>query len=390
MTAPRMALFAKGFRPFFLGAAFFAILGMGLWMAVYLFRLSVPMEGMSEFQWHAHEMIFGYTMAVIAGFLLTAVQNWTGEKTATGGALAIMFLLWLAARLLMLSGSRFLPVAGVADMLFMLGLAASVFRPIFKARQKRQVPVVVIVCLLTIANGMFYLGATEVLHDGVRLAVYTGFYGMLGMVLFMGRRVIPFFTERGLEPRASVKNSRWNDLATFIIFPLFMISELVAPFDMPGAVLAGALFVLNSFRVGGWYNLAIWQKPLLWGLFAASVMINLGFMLRGLMQVTAIPNYLPIHAFALGGVGIITLSMMARVTLGHTGRNIKTPPPIMTLLLIGMLLSTIFRLFFPLLDPSHYPLWVAMAALFWMISFGLFALLFTPMLLRPRVDGKPG
>jgi uncharacterized protein involved in response to NO len=390
MTRSPNPFFMRGFRPFFLGAVLIAIIGMSQWMAAYLFQWPVPLEGVSVFQWHAHEMIFGYSMAVIAGFLLTAAQNWTDEKTATGALLAGLVLLWALARILMMNGTRFLLLAACADMLFMLGLMITVARPILKVRQKRQAPVLLILSALTAANGVFYLGALGSHANGAWLGVYAGLYLVLGMVLFMGRRVIPFFTERGVEPPVKMKNARWNDIATYILYPLFMISELAAPYAWTGAVLAGLLFILNSFRVSGWHTLAIWQKPLLWGLFAAFMMINLGFLLRGLMPVTAVPAYLHIHAFALGGIGIVTISMMARVILGHTGRNVQEPPPVMSLLLVGISVSTIFRLFFPLLDPSHYSWWVAIAGGLWIASFCVFAFTFFPMLVAPRVDGKPG
>jgi uncharacterized protein involved in response to NO len=335
-------------------------------------------------------MIFGYSMAVLAGFLLTAAQNWTGLKTATGRSLALIFLLWAVARLLMMAGTALLVPAALADFLFMVALTVAIARPVLKVRQRRQAPVLVILVLLTAANAAFYLGAAGVMERGAEFGIYGGLYGMLGMVLFMGRRVIPFFTERGLQPAVKMKNAYWNDLATFVSYPLFALVELLFPFSVAGAVLAGALFILNSFRVSGWHTLAVWQKPLLWGLFSAFVMINLGFLLRGLMAVTAIPAYLHTHAFALGGIGIVTVSMMARVTIGHTGRNVHDAPPIMTLLLIGMVSSAVFRLFFPLLDPGHYALWVAIAAGFWIASFALFAITFAPMLVSPRVDGKPG
>lgn len=390
MESTPTPFFMKGFRPFFTGAVLFAILSMGVWMATYLFQWPIPLAGMSMFQWHAHEMIFGYSMAVIAGFLLTAAPNWTGEKSVSGIPLAILLTFWSIARLLMLDGSQFLPVAAIADLLFMLGLFVAVAKPVLKARQKRQAPVLLVLTALTVANGVFYLGAIGLLVNGVWIGMYAGLYLVLAIVLFMGRRVIPFFTERALEPLVELKNSRWNDVATFILYPLFVLSELTMPYLWPGALLAGALFTLNSFRVSGWHTLAIWQKPLLWGLFAAFLMINLGFLLRALMPVTAIPDYLHIHAFALGGIGIVTVSMMARVALGHTGRSVHEAPPIMNLLLIGMSLSTLFRLFFPLFDPSRYALWIAAAGGLWILSFSLFAITFIPMLWSPRVDGKAG
>jgi uncharacterized protein involved in response to NO len=380
----------RGFRPFFLGATILALLAMTMWMAVYLFQLPVEVSSISIFQWHAHEMIFGYALAVIAGFLLTATRNWTGEETASGTGLGLLFAVWILARVLMLGGARFMLYAAVADLMFMLGLGIAVARPIVKVRQKRQVPVLLILGLLTVANALFYLGATGWLDQGAQLGIHGGLYLILGIVLFMGRRVIPFFTERGVGYAVELKNARWNDIATFILFPGFLVTELFFQYHLVGAFLAAGLFILNSIRVNGWYTLGIWQKPLLWGLFAAFMMINLGFLLRALMPVTAIPDFLPIHAFAVGGIGIATISMMARVALGHTGRNVHQAPPVMSLLLTGMVITTSIRIFMPLLDPDHYRLWIAASGLMWIISFALFAVVFIPLLVSPRADGKPG
>jgi len=380
----------RGFRPFFIGAALQAILAMIAWIAVYLFHLPVTLSGISMFQWHAHELIFGYAMAVIAGFLLTAARNWTGEETIRGPALALLFAMWIVARLLMLSGTAFLLWAAITDLLFMLGLSIAVARPVLKVRQKRQAPILLILALLIAANLLFYLGALGQVSQGAQLGNYGGLYLILGIVLFMGRRVIPFFTERGVGYPVELKNDRWNDIASFILYPGFLISEVFFPHHFMGALLAAGLFILNSLRVHGWHTLGIWQKPLLWGLFAAFIMINLGFMLRAFMPVTAIPDYLPIHAFAVGGIGIVTVSMMARVTLGHTGRNIHNAQPVMSLLLGSLVLTTTIRLFLPMLDPGHYRLWITASGLMWIISFSLFAAVFIPLLISPRADGKEG
>lgn len=390
MPKTTITLLTRGFRPFFLGATLVAVLSMVMWMAVYRFRLPLELSGISMFQWHAHEMIFGYTMAVIAGFLLTAARNWTGEETARGASLGWLFAIWMVARVLMLGGTGFILWAAIADLLFMLGLGISVARPILKVRQKRQAPVLLIVALLTVANLLFYLGALGLVDGGAHLGLHGGLYLVLGIVLFMGRRVIPFFTESGLGHPVEMKNESWNDVATFILFPAFLLSEVFFQNHFTGALLAAALFILNSLRVNGWHTLEIWQKPLLWGLFAAFIMINLGFMLRALMPVTAIPDFLPIHAFAVGGIGIITISMMARVTLGHTGRSVHQAPPIMTVLLVGMVLTATARIFLPMLDTAHYQLWITVSGLMWIITFTLFSIVFIPLLVKPRVDGKEG
>jgi uncharacterized protein involved in response to NO len=383
------SLWLRGFRPFFLGASVFAIASMVMWLLVYRFGLQLDLAGLSIFQWHAHEMLYGYAMAVIAGFLLTAAWNWTGQKTASGAGLALIFIFWVVARVLMANGMRFLVYAAAADLLFMLGLGIAVARPIIKVRQKRQTMVLLIIALLAAANLLFYLGVAGLVDQGARLGIHSGLYLVLGMVLFMGRRVIPFFTKGGVDYPVEMKNARWNDIATSILFPAFLISEVLFPRHAAGALLAAGMFLSNSLRVNGWHTLGVWQKPLLWGLFASFIMINLGFLLRAMMAVTALPEFLPVHAFAVGGIGIITMSMMARVTLGHTGRSVHQAPPVMAFLLGAMVLTTTIRIFFPLMDPGHYQLWITVSGIMWIISFSLFSIIFIPMLLRPRADTKP-
>jgi uncharacterized protein involved in response to NO len=380
----KQALWLRGFRPFFLGASVFAVLGMVNWLLVYRFGLQLNLSGLSIFQWHAHEMLYGYAMAVIAGFLLTAAWNWTGQKTASGAGLALIFIFWVVARVLMANGTRFLVYAAAADLLFMLGMGFAVGRPIINVRQKRQAMVLLIIALLAAANGVFYLGVAGLVDKGAYLGIHGGLYLVLGMVLFMGRRVIPFFTKGGVDYEVEMKNARWNDIATSILFPAFLISEVFFQHHIAGALLAAGLFLSNSLRISGWHTLGIWQKPLLWGLFASFIMINLGFLLRAMMAVTAVSDFLPIHAFAVGGIGIITMSMMARVTLGHTGRNVQQAPPIMAFLLGAMVLTATIRIFFPLMDPGHYQLWITISGIMWIISFSLFSIIFIPMLLKPR------
>lgn len=359
---------------------------MAMWLWVYGFGLQLDLAGISIFQWHAHEMLYGYAMAVMAGFLLTAAWTWTGEKTADGAGLALIFSLWLLARVLMANGTGLLILAAAADLAFMAGLGIAVGRPIVKTRQKRQALVLLIIALLATGNLTFYLGAAGVLDQGVRPGLYSGFYLVLGMVLLMGRRVIPFFTERGLADPLELKNFRLNDIATLILFPAFLISEVFFQQHSAGALLAAGLFLSNSVRVVAWHTMAVWKKPLLWGLFASFIMINLGFLLRALMAVTAISEFLPIHAFAVGGIGIVTMSMMARVTLGHTGRNVHQAPPAMVFLLGLMLLAATIRVLFPIMDPGRYPLWIIVSGFIWIISFSLFSIIFIPMLYGPRVN----
>ena len=362
---------------------------MANWMAVYLFGFTLDLRGgVTPFQWHAHEMVYGYAMAVIAGFLLTAAWNWTGIKTAKGAGLVAIFLPWLLARALMAGGTAYLDWATVADLLFMAGLLFAVARPVIKARQTRQTMVLILLLLLISARLVFWLGAEGYVIDGARISVHGGVYLVLGMVLFMGRRVIPFFTQRGVGYEVTLRNDRWNDVATLAIYPPFLVSEVFLPLHPAGALLAAALLVLNTLRLMGWYTIGIWLRPLLWSLFMAMLMVNLGFLMRALMPVTQVPPMLPLHAYAVGGIGIVTLSMMARVTLGHTGRNVHRAPPVTTPLMGGLLLAVTLRIFLPLADPAHYALWMGASALAWIASFLLFIVVFAPKLLGRDAEEK--
>ncbi|MBT8046836.1 MAG: NnrS family protein [Xanthomonadales bacterium] len=380
------SLWSKGFRPFFIGASVFAVVSMAAWLSIYRFGLQLELSGVSIFQWHAHEMLYGYAIAVIAGFLLTATGNWTGLETAKGAWLSLIFIFWLAARILLINGTAHLVYAAVADLAFMAGLGLAVARPIIKVRQKRQTLILLLVALLTGSNLLFYLGAAGIVDNGVRLGIQGGLYLVLGMVLFMGRRVIPFFTANGVGYEVEMKNPRWNDVATLVLYPAFLLSEVFFSGSLAGALFAAGLFVSNSIRVNGWHTLGIWQKPLIWGLFAAFLMINLGFLLRALAPVTVIPDFLHVHAFAVGGIGIITMSMMARVSLGHTGRNVHESPAVMLFLLVAMVAGALFRLIFPMFDPANYQAWIVISGSIWIISFTVFSLYFMPMLWKPRVD----
>jgi uncharacterized protein involved in response to NO len=383
-----LAFLSRGFRPFFLGASVFAVVTMASWLSVYHYGLRLNLEGLSIFQWHAHEMLFGYAMAVIAGFLLTAAWNWTDRKTADGGWLALIFALWVLARILMINGTEYIRYAAVADLAFLAGLGIAVAMPVIKVRQKRQAMVLLLVLLLAVSNLLFYLGVIGIVDQGVQLGIQGGLYLVLGLVLFMGRRVIPFFTERGVDYVVELKNSRRNDIATFILYPAFLVSEVFFQNHLAGALFAAGLFVSNSIRVNGWHTLGLWQKPLLWGLFVSFLMINLGFLLRALMAVTTLPDYLHVHAFTVGGIGIVTVSMMARVTLGHTGRNIYQSPRLMTILLLCMVLAAMIRVLFPLMDPVAYQFWIFVAGIMWIIGFTLFSVIFIPMLVKPRADAN--
>jgi uncharacterized protein involved in response to NO len=388
--AAGFALFNLGFRPFFLGAGVFALLSIATWIANYASLLTLQIHAITPMQWHAHEMIYGYGLAVIAGFLLTAVKNWTGIPTLQGKALLGLFALWVVARLLMLIGTSYLALAALVDLLFGLWLMIAVLRPIIKTRQWQQMAVLSKLIIVVLGNSLFYLGALGYIDNGVHLSVYGGLYIVISLILVLGRRVIPFFIERGVSEKVFLRQYRWLDISILLLFVVFFINELFTDIASVTALSTGALFLLNGFRLYNWHTPGIWKAPLLWGLYIASWLINAGFLLIALAWWFTVPEILTIHLFTIGGIGVMTLSMMSRVALGHTGRNIKKPSPLLGYALACLILSAVFRVGLPLIEMNHYLWWVVASSIFWMVAFALFLYIYTPMLLKPRPDGQAG
>ncbi len=383
-----LGLWRLGFRPFFLGAGVLAVLVMALWMAMFPMGMEIAPVGYAAPLWHAHEMVFGYGVAVIAGFLLTAVKNWTNVQTVHGPALMGLFLVWVVARVAPFTG---LPeIAFLFDILFMVLLAAAILHPIVKARSWNQWGIVLIVLLLVCSNFLFYLGLMDVLPGEGRQGVHAGLYLILALILVVGRRVIPFFIERGCDGPVQLVYREWLDVAIVVSFALFALFDLFTPFTTYTALLAGVLAVLNLVRLRDWHTPRLWGKPLLWVLYVAYFWITFGFLLKAGSLLSGVSSMLFLHAFTVGGIGMMTLGMMARVALGHTGRNVFEPPKIVGWMfhLIGA--AAVVRVLMPLVDFGHYTTWVALSQLLWMAAFGLFLVVYAPILVKPRIDGRYG
>ncbi len=384
------ALFNLGFRPFFLGAGVFALLSMSVWIASYRLALPLHIESITATQWHAHEMLYGYALAVIAGFLLTAVKNWTGIQTLHGKALLGLFSVWVIARLLLLTGTSYMVAAALADLLFGLLLMVAIAYPIIKVRQWQQLAILSKVIIIVAGNSLFYLGALGYAENGIQLSLYGGLYIIISLILVVGRRVIPFFIERGVEEKVKLRQYRWLDISILLFFVLFFINELFIGRVEFTMLTAGLLFLLNGFRLSNWHTSGIWKAPLLWGLYVSSWLINAGFLLMALQYWLEISSTLTVHLFTIGGIGLMTISMMARVALGHTGRNIRQPSPLLGYALAILVLSVIFRVGLPLLDMGHYLWWITASYLCWVLAFAAFVFIYFPMLVKPRPDGQAG
>ncbi len=378
--------FALGFRPFFLLAGIGAVGLITLWLPMWV-GYPGPRNYYGMIGWHSHEMLFGYAQAVIAGFLLTAVRNWTGIDTPTGAPLAGLALLWLAGRL-----TPFIhpllpaPLPALIDWLFIPTLMLALARPLWLGANKVNRVFLPILALAALANGMIHaqaLGYATVADVGTDLMLNTVFL----LIALVAGRVLPFFTEKAVQdsrPRRSPLLERWSYAALLALLTL----ELLYPAPAAVGVLAALVAVTQAMRLVGWHHPGAWRIPILWVLFTGFGWLVLGFALKALGAFGLFPSNLAVHALTLGGFGVLTLGMMARVALGHTGRDLRSAR-VIDLAFVLLNLGAIVRVFGPLIIPN-YTSSVHLSGGLWLLSFILFLIVYTPILLMPRVDGRPG
>lgn len=378
--------FALGFRPFFLGAGILAVIYMALWLGVYLGGGSLPQHYQDALSWHRHEMVFGFGLAVVAGFLLTAVRNWTNLPTPAGAPLALLFLLWLTARVL-----AFLPGPGIAlaviDCLFPLILALVLAVPIAKARQHHNQIFPFILVVIAVADALMYLQYLGVLSNSAERGVLLALLSILWIMVIMGGRVIPFFIERATP---GFQRRSWTIIEkTAGPSILLLMVAALSPWSTGVIVAALLAAVIHGARLYGWHTRKIWPVPLLWVLWLGYGWVVLGFALHALHAAGLIAPALTLHAYAVGGMGVLTLGMMARVALGHTGRNMQLTTPWMAGSFALVAGAALVRVVGPML--MFPPQWViGLSGALWVTAFVIFVWVYAPILLRPRVDGRPG
>jgi len=381
-----VSLLALGFRPFFLGAGLVALLTMALWLS----RLGGLLPGdayLGGTAWHAHEMLFGYVGAVIAGFLLTAARNWTGIETPTGTRLGALALLWLAARLGPLTPMPPILIA-LLDLAFFPALALALVPPLWQGKNKTNRAFLAILAAMTLANLLVHAQALGLTQATATLGSRLMLDLTLLTLLLVAGRIMPFFTQSAI-PGTKPLNRPWVEQASFGLataLPLVHLLPLARPL---AAVLLLLLGMLQLLRLLGWYDPRAWQNPMLAVLYAGYLWLVLGLVMDGLASLGLLPPFPALHALTAGAIGVFTLGMLARVTLGHTGREMRASGTTV-LAFVAVNLAALNRVFPPLIWPDQYPLWLGLSGALWILAFGLFLWVYGPMLLQPRVDGRPG
>ena len=362
------ALLELGFRPFYLLAGLYAALAVPLWALQYGGSL-----GGANPLWHAHEMLFGYAFAVIAGFLLTAARAWTARPTPSGGALAGIAALWIGARIL---GFFSLPVSSFVDLAFAAAIAWGIGRPILaSANRNWYFPLFVLA-----------LGAASVAFQAYpRAALAVGLDVVLLVIAIMGGRVIPAFTNNAVTG-AGARRSRFVEYCALGAILVLLVLDV---FDLPVwpvALVAGAV---HAARVVLWAPLATRGRAILWILHLSYAWVAVHLLLRGLAGLDLVPAALATHALTVGAIGGLTLGMMTRTSRGHTARPLKVGRWEVTAYVL-VHAAAVVRVLLPLLAPGAYVGIVELSAALWCVAFAIFTVVYYPILSRPRLDGQPG
>ncbi len=384
-----LALFAKGFRPFFLLAALWAVVSVPLWLFVQsghvrLGAYLIPTD------WHAHEMVFGFAVAVIAGFLLTAAGNWTKRETATGALLIGLCLLWIAGRVALLAAGVLPPaLVAAANLAFLPALALVLGRAIFGAKSRRNYGIVAAIVALFGAQLLSHLGALEgdllLQRRGTRLGVDL----VLVLIAVVGGRVIPLFT-RNATGASGIESDRRIDLLAIASVVAVGAADAIWLYGPILGALAAVAAVLNALRMRRWGVQHTAGEPMLWVLHAGYAFLPIGLALRAVAELTsAVQASAALHALTVGCIGLLILGMMARVTLGHTGREIKASR-VVTAAFVLLLAGTLFRTLGPMIGPRVSTSAIHSASGVWSLAFLLYLVRLGPFLLQPRPDGRPG
>ena len=378
------ALFDLGFRPFYLLASVFSALSMLLWTAQMSGWLpSVYLQGPL---WHGHEMLFGYTLAVVAGFLLTAVRAWTGQATAVGAPLMVLALLWVAGRVAVLT--PFTTAAAVINGAFPLALAVSIAIPLMRARNARNYFFAGLLALMSALIASLHLALQGYSVIPPRSALALGLDVMLFIMAVMGGRVIPMFTNNGVPGTGATRNALVEKLALGSLLALFLadLIQLQTPFIALVTLIAA---LAHGARLALWRPWRTLGAPLVWILHAAYAWIVVHLALRALSAMAGFPESFAVHALTVGAIGALTIGMMTRTARGHTARPlIADSYELACFLLIQV--AAVVRVFGGMVTPALYLPSIQVSGVLWAAAFGLYAVRYWPVLSRPRLDGKPG
>ena len=382
--APPWALWQLGFRPFYLAASSFAALSVGLWTAQHAGWLGHAY--LAGAVWHAHEMLFGFALAVVVGFLLTAGQNWSGRPTLSGSWLKALVLLWLAGRVLVLTPFGW--AAAVVNIAFPLAAALALALPLIAAGNRRNYFFIALLLVMGIASGSVHLAQLGMLRVPDWVGIQAGQDVVLFIIAVMAGRVIPMFTNNGVAGAGAARHVTVEKLALGSVLVL-LAADCLQLRGLPLIAVTSIAACAHVARLALWRPWKTWRVPIVWVLHLAYLWIPLHLALRALAEGGWVAANLATHALAVGAIGGMTIGMMTRTARGHTGRPLAVDGWEIAcyVLIVGAALA---RVALPLALPGLYLFSVRAAGLLWSAGFALYAIRYWPVLTRARLDGRPG
>jgi len=378
------ALWNLGFRPFYLLASLFAALSVLLW--VFQYEGYLPATYVRSPAWHGHEMLFGYTMAVVTGFLFTAVRNWTGHPTPTGATLAAFAALWIAGRVLVLT--PYALTAALVNAAFPVAVAVGIGIPLVRSANRRNYFFVALLLALGVVVLAVHLSQLGMLSRPERASLQIGLDVVLFIMAVMGGRVIPMFTNNGIPGTAATRQPWVENIALGSVLALLAADLLQAPSALIAAVTLVAA-VAHAARLSLWQPWRTFSTPLVWVLHAAYGWIVIYLVLRALAAVDLVAAPLAVHALTIGAIGGMTIGMMTRTARGHTGRPLSADSFEVACFVLVQL-AAFARVFGGLFLPGVYLATVLVSGVCWSAAFALYAIRYWPVLSRERFDGKAG
>lgn len=377
------AFLALGFRPFYLLGAAFAGVALPAWTASYLGWQGMPRL---DLLWHMHEMLFGFVIAIVIGFLYTAGRNWTGLWTPRGLPLAALAVLWLAGRVSM---AALPPVPAAAiDVVFLPLAAWPLYRVIRRSGNSRNLVMVVLLAVLAAANAVYHASVLGLLAVSPMQPLYAAIVAVVVIESVLGGRVIPNFTANAVRGVRTLSDPRLEKLS-LALTALTGLAWALLPLSLPLAVLALLTAAVQVLRLALWKPMCTLRQPLLWVLHLSYAWIPLGFVLLALACFGLAPQSAAVHALTVGAMGGLIIGMITRTALGHTGRMLRAgrAETAMYLLLHA---GVLVRLAAAFVDGGPRTGALVTATLCWSLAFGLYCLHYGPYLFRPRVDGREG
>jgi uncharacterized protein involved in response to NO len=392
MINKRIAVFDYGFRPFFLLAGLYAAGAIAAWL--WLFPSgATPISTLPPQHWHGHEMIFGFIAAAIAGFMLTAVPSWTGERGFSGRPLIVLTALWVAGRAAFAVGDALpLEVVLFAELLFVPGVLI-VLAPSILRSSNRNWPLLLVWLAFWGSDIAFAYAALS----GQAGLAGTALRGSLGLVLVLitviGGRIIPAFTGNALRARGAAVTMRTSNVLELVVIvstASYVCAEIVAPFHKVTGIIAAAAALAHLLRLSGWHGAQSWREPIVWILHAGYAWLPTGLALKAILVLTGAgwaAHWQ--HALGAGAASTMIMAVMTRASLGHTGRPLRVSRLVVAAYAL-LLVSVVLRVFGASLLPLKYASILTAAGALWILAFLLYSSVYVPILIKPRADGKPG